>query len=463
MSKTSIFNFILALFLVVFSNNVFSQLGNNNMVLIANRNQHNPTNHEWRYSALWGYVAPNGREYAILGGYWSTIIYDVTDSANVYRVDTIGGVASGWREMKTFSHYAYVVSEGTNSRLQIINLQNLPSSVSLVATYSHSGYTRTHTVSQSGPYLYMNGGDYLNDGIFILDLTVNPASPILRGTWQTHYVHDCRVVNDTIYACNIYDPPGTVSVINAVNKNSLTTVTSWVNNPNPFPHNCALTTDRRYIYTTDETTSPPGKLKIWDITNIMSPVLVTTWQPMGITNTIVHNVEIYGNYALIAHYEAGVRLLNISNPTNPVEVAWYDTYPTSNTNQFRGCWAVYMFPSGKIIASDMKTGLYVLKTTFPIVGIEDPSKIPSNYSLNQNYPNPFNPVTTIEFTIPEGSHTKLTVYDVTGRQVGLLTDDYRPAGTYKINYDASHLASGVYFYTLSSGKFRQTRKMVITK
>jgi choice-of-anchor B domain-containing protein len=207
--------FVTSLILIL-SQNLLAQLGNHNMILIANRNQHNPANHEWRYAALWGYVAPNGREYAILGGYWSTIFYDVTDTNNVYRVDTIPGVPSGWREMKTFSHYAYVVSEGSNSRLQIINLQNLPSSVSLVATYGHSGYTRTHTISQSGPYLYLNGGDYLNDGIFILDLTVNPTAPVLRGTWQTHYVHDCRVFNDTIYACNIYDPPGTVSVINAV-------------------------------------------------------------------------------------------------------------------------------------------------------------------------------------------------------------------------------------------------------
>jgi hypothetical protein len=111
----------------------------------------------------------------------------------------------------------------------------------------------------------------------------------------------------------------------------------------------------------------------------------------------------------------------------------------------------------------MKTGLYVLRTTFPIVGIENPVNTPAKITLRQNYPNPFNPVTTIEYDVPKGNHVKIVVYDVNGRQVGILADDYKPAGSYRINYDASHLSSGIYYYTIISENYRQTRKMVLLK
>jgi choice-of-anchor B domain-containing protein len=441
----------------------YSQLANQNTVLLAQRDQHGNG-----YSALWGYTAPNGREYAILGCQTGTAFIDITDSTNIVEVDFVTGVTSGWREMKVFSNYAYVVSEGTNSRLQIINLQYLPDSVSLVSTYSYTGYTRTHSISQSGPYIYLNGGNNTqggadNGGVTVLDVT-NPQSPVRRGSWSNFYVHDCRIVNDTIYACNIYNPPGTISVINAINKDNLVTVNSWVNNPNPFPHNCAMPVDRRYIFTTDETSSPNGKLKLWNKSNLANVTLVTTWLPTNITTAIVHNIETYGNIAVIAHYTAGIRILDITNPTAPQEIAWYDTYPQSNSASFSGCWGVFMFPSGKIIGSDMSGGLFVIKTTVPVVGIgTGNNNIPSSFELKQNYPNPFNPATTIEYSIPRNEYVVLKVYDALGKQVGVLTDEYKTSGTYKISYDAGRLASGIYYYSLHAGSFRETKKMILVK
>ncbi len=454
--------FLSALLLIV-SSQTYSQLPDSNTILLAQKDEHGNG-----YSACWGYAGPNGREYAILGCNTGTAFIDITDTSNIHEVDFVPGVTSGWREMKVFSSYAYVVSEGINSRLQIIALQYLPDSVSLVSTYSYSGYDHTHSISQAGPYLYLNGGNNTqggsnSGGVTILDIT-NPTSPVKRGSWSNQYVHDCRVVNDTIYACNIYNPPGTISVINAINKDALVTVNSWVNSPNQFPHNCALPNDRRYIYTTDETSTPNGKLKVWDKSNLNNVTLVTTWMPTGITTAIVHNVEIYGNLAVIAHYRAGIRILNITNPTAPQEIAWYDTYPSSNSNSFSGCWGVFMFPSsGKIIASDISGGLFVVKIGNPLVGIANNQTVPTAFSLQQNYPNPFNPATTIEYSVPVNRRITLKVYDVLGRQVGLLADEFKLAGNYKLNYDAGLLPSGVYFYTLSGEGFSQTRKMTLVK
>lgn len=457
--------FIIAMVLV--SGVSYSQLPNQGTVLLGQKDEHGNG-----YSALWGYKAPNGREYAILGCNTGTAFIDITDSTNIRECDFVTGVTSNWREMKVFSNYAYVVSEGTNSRLQIFDLQYLPDSVRLVSTYSYTNYTKTHTISQSGPYLYLNGGNVTfgssnQGGLTILDLT-NPAAPVKRGTWGDQYVHDARIIDDTIYACNIYTAPqGTASVyvIAATNKDNLTNVASWVNNPNPFPHNCALTTDKRYIYTTDETSSPNGKLKIWNRENLQNVTYVGQWLPTGITTAIVHNVEIYGNTAVIAHYTAGVRILNITNPTTPVEVAWYDTYTTNNSSNFSGCWGIFMFPSGKIIASDISGGLFVIRptVTVPTGTGNNTSTIPGEYKLAQNYPNPFNPSTTIEFSIPKSEYVSVRVFDAVGRQVGVLMDEYKTAGSHKINYDAGRLSSGVYYYTLSAGSYKETKRMTLVK
>ncbi len=213
--------------------------------------------------------------------------------------------------------------------------------------------------------------------------------------------------------------------------------------------------------------SPVGKLFVYDIENLNNIVYVTSWQPTNLTSTIVHNVEIYGNYAVIAHYTAGIRVVDISDPTMPNEVAWYDTYKRDNTTDYLGCWGVFMFPSGKIIGSDTDSGLYVIKTDFTLVGTGGyvNNIVPEKYNLEQNYPNPFNPTTNIKFSIPQNSNVKLSIYNTSGQEVAEILNDRRDAGTYEINFDAGRygLSSGMYFYALSSDKFKETKKMILIK
>lgn len=448
-----------ALVLFIFSMHVFSQLPNSNMRLIANKNEHF-TNF---YSAIWGYTAPDGSEYAILGCANGTAFYNITDTNNVVESGFVPGLTSLWREFKTFGHYAYIVSEAYGSGLQVVDLQYLPDSVSLVNTITFTGYARTHTISQEGPYLYLSGGDYNGGGIFIFDVSTNPVNPVKRGNWYEHYIHDCRVYNDTIWGAAIFD--GYIYAIDAVNKDSMRTITRWYNMPQPGPHNTAITEDGSYLYVTDEIGGFPRLLKVWEVDNLTNPLLVAQWQPTGIDSSIVHNVEIYGNYALAAHYTAGVRLLNISNPSVPVEIAWYDTYPQNNGFTYDGCWGVYMFPSGKIIASDRSTGLYVLKSSaIPPIGINsNGSEVPAGYKLEQNYPNPFNPVTKINYSLPKNAYVKLYVYDASGRLVRKLVDSFEPAGNRSISFNAGELSSGVYFYTMQADDNYLSKKMILIK
>lgn len=89
--------------------------------------------------------------------------------------------------------------------------------------------------------------------------------------------------------------------------------------------------------------------------------------------------------------------------------------------------------------------------------------IPNEFTLNQNYPNPFNPSTTIEFSIPHSTHVSLKIYDVLGKEVSTLVDEELPMGQHKVNWNAQHLASGVYIYKIQAGEFVQTKKMILMR
>lgn len=91
------------------------------------------------------------------------------------------------------------------------------------------------------------------------------------------------------------------------------------------------------------------------------------------------------------------------------------------------------------------------------------NSVPGVYSLSQNYPNPFNPTTTISYGLPKAGIVKLVVYDILGREVKTLVDGFKEANTYNISFDASNLSSGIYFYSIKSGDFTQTKKMLLVK
>ncbi|MDR3610187.1 MAG: cytochrome c3 family protein [Ignavibacteriaceae bacterium] len=99
----------------------------------------------------------------------------------------------------------------------------------------------------------------------------------------------------------------------------------------------------------------------------------------------------------------------------------------------------------------------------PTALLNETGMAPNKYELSQNYPNPFNPSTTIKFSIPESGNVKVVVYDAIGKEVVTLTNNFYQAGKYKIEWNASSYASGIYFYRLVSKDFQMVRKMVLIK
>jgi hypothetical protein len=93
---------------------------------------------------------------------------------------------------------------------------------------------------------------------------------------------------------------------------------------------------------------------------------------------------------------------------------------------------------------------------------ENPSN-PTEYKLYDNYPNPFNPSTILRYSIPEASFTAIKIFDALGNEVSSLVNETKSAGTYEVEFNATDLSSGIYYYTLQAGSFTQTKKMILIK
>jgi photosystem II stability/assembly factor-like uncharacterized protein len=154
---------------------------------------------------------------------------------------------------------------------------------------------------------------------------------------------------------------------------------------------------------------------------------------------------------------AGVKVYHTTNGGN----SWNQQFVAGGVNP-------------KIFFIDANTGWFVggvnRKTTNGGVTSLTPisTYIPSHFSLSQNFPNPFNPATKIKFDIPASVETtrwvvSLKIHDILGREVAVLVNEQLRPGSYEVDWDASAFPSGIYFYTINSGSFKETRKMVLLK
>jgi flagellar hook assembly protein FlgD len=102
-------------------------------------------------------------------------------------------------------------------------------------------------------------------------------------------------------------------------------------------------------------------------------------------------------------------------------------------------------------------------TTITLTDIGENPSSPNVYRLYDNYPNPFNPSTTLRYSLPEASFTSIKIYDALGNEVSSLMNETKSAGTYEVEFNATDLSSGIYYYTLQAGSFTQTKKMILIK
>jgi hypothetical protein len=149
-------------------------------------------------------------------------------------------------------------------------------------------------------------------------------------------------------------------------------------------------------------------------------------------------------------------------------LGYEDTVITENSNlQY---WERLAYGFGLISEEDGATHPYLLVgciidgITYGTVDVkEEPQTIPTEFALYQNYPNPFNPTTTISFSVPNYSQVVIKVFDVLGREVKEIVNDYREKGNYTIRFDGSNLSSGIYYFKLTAGNYSALKKMSLIK
>ena len=301
---------------------------------------------------IWGYVASDGTEYALVGTYTGTSIVDVsTDPGNPTEVAFISGQDSKWRDIKTYDHYMYVGTEASQG-IQVVDIQD-PPNAQLV--YTWTGVTSSHNIFQADGYLYVVGAD--GDDLHILDLS-NPAQPVKVGGWNGEYLHDVYVRGDYAYGCGINPtiPDTSIYIIDISDKTNPTTVTGWTYSG--AAHSCWLTEDGNFLITADEMTG--GHIKIWDISDFNNINMVSEWMADDGLPASVHNVFVRDDYIYASHYVLGLQVIDISDPYNPVTAGYYDTYPDSS-GLYEGAWGTYPFTeSCYAYVSDISNGLFVV-------------------------------------------------------------------------------------------------------
>ncbi len=188
----------------------------------------------------------------------------------------------------------------------------------------------------------------------------------------------------------------------------------------------------------------------------------------NVTLTKDGNYVFTGTWDSIGNFTLYTVLLKTDTSGNEL---WHKLFGFNNSD--RGEQVKSTSDSGYVIIGRREPYLagqiYIIKTdkngfANPPIGIVPISNsIPENYYLSQNYPNPFNPVTNIRFSTTESEIVKLLVCDILGKELAVLVNESLKPGSYEVKFDATNFASGLYFYTLESGSFRETKKMVLIK
>jgi choice-of-anchor B domain-containing protein len=333
---------------------------------------HGKSPQKTEFSSCWGWVSPSGKEYAFISTYTGTSVVDL--NVNPMReIQFIPGPPSSWcyREVKTYRHYAYVVTDNATTGqyvgLQILDLAGLPDTVIHVKDTLYvnpqnplEDLRTSHSLSYADGYLYCNGSAHWGaGGTVILSLLEDPLSPRLAGAYEPEYLHDTYIRHDTLFGAAIYSGGG-LDIVDVKDKSN-PTLLAKITYTGSGTHNVWTSLDSKYAFTADEVGTTQHDLKVWALDSLPLSVKVAEWSADPTTS--IHNVYGRGHYLYASHYKAGMHVLDIRDPRNPQVLGSYDTYdPPSDTvpGAYAGCWAMFpYFPSGRILGSDMQSGLFL--------------------------------------------------------------------------------------------------------
>ena len=362
------------------------------------------------YNEIWG-LNINGYEFAVIGSTAGSHIFDITNPTNANEVAFIAGAYTGpgviHRDYHDYNGYLYIVcDEGSPSTLQIVDISDLPNSVNTVYD-SNNLLNRVHNIfidtATAKLYACATG-----DAMEVFSLS-NPENPTLIHTYNdVGHVHDAYVINDTAFLNCGNDGLRIMDYSNVVDVGDLPIeLASFTSYPDAgYNHSGWLTDDGNIYAMQDE--NHGYDVKILDVSDFSNITVLSTFNSGVDPNSMAHNGIIKDNLLYIAYYHDGLRVFDITNPSNPVQVNNYDTYLPNDHISYRGAWGVYPYlESGNVLVSDMQTGLYVFELSNSSTFIsEDKNSI-------SVFPNP----ASYEFIINNDLSSRLEIYDILGKPV----------------------------------------------
>jgi len=351
-------NYILILSILV--NITFSAVNFNIDLMQTIHVEEQNSNGNYGVSDVWGYTDETGIEYAIIGYRYGTFIYDVSsDFENPQLISDIPGPSGSdmyfHRDYKTNGDFLYIVNEmtGEDMGMQVIDLSPLPNGEPIkLDTYTGVGRSHNLWIDEASEYAFIENSYPQN--IKTVDIS-NPENPIQVGTFSETAGIDCHDIytrGDFAYVSEGWSNQFSIYDISDISDPISLSSISVIG----YAHNAWLNDAGTHLITTEETDLIT--VKIWDIQDLGNINLVSDY--LG-ENNLAHNVHVLDDQLIISHYTTGVKIVDIFDPENPVEVAAYDTYPANDYTGYNGCWGAYPFTqNGMLYASDMQNGLFIL-------------------------------------------------------------------------------------------------------
>lgn len=346
-------------------------------------------------SDLWGWTDPeSGREYALVGRSGGAAFVDVTDPSMPVYLGAVEANRSGARDLKVYNDHLFFTGDGAGEHGLVVfdltrlrDVENAPVSFEPDAVYDGIASAHNLIIDTDAGFAYpvgaSGGGETCGGGLHMVDIR-DPVNPTFAGCYTD--------TEGLIYAgrthdgqCVVYDGPDenfSGRQICFASNETVLRIVDVTDKENPQPiaaisypgrayiHQGWLTDDHRYFYLDDELDELVGntdqtRTLILDLEDLTDPVVAGEYFASSAATD--HNLYVKGDRMYQANYRAGLRVVDISDRENPVEIGYFDTTPYDNNPPgFAGAWTAYpFFESGTVIVSSRNEGLFILKPRLP--------------------------------------------------------------------------------------------------
>lgn len=342
---------------------------------------------------IWGWEDPEtGKEWVIIGRTEGVSFVDISDPAHPVWVGemlkTEGSPGSGWRDVKVYRDHAFVVADGAEAhgmqifdlrQLRDVSLADMPVTFKETAHYAGTNSTHNVVINEDSGFAYAvgnrSGGETCGGQLHMINVQ-DPQNPTFAGCYplpESGGTHDSQCVlyhgEDADYTGReiCFNSNSTMFVIGDVTDKSNPVTLAYTSYPNQaYTHQGWLSEDHNYFFLNDELDEVGGlteqtRTLIWDVRDLDDPVLAREFFLDNPASD--HNLYIRDNIMYQSNYQAGLRIIDVADPLNPVEIGHFDTVPFGEDEAgFGGSWSNYpYFKSGIIAVSSRGEGLFLLR------------------------------------------------------------------------------------------------------